>query len=66
MHGCPRCYSAPGTPKTFWKANLAKDKERDSTVNRQLRKAGWKVIRIWECRLKNPAAFLRRIARHTV
>lgn len=65
-HGCPRCYSAPGTSKAFWKAKLAENKARDSAVNRQLRKAGWKVVRVWECRLKNPNAFLRRVARLTV
>lgn len=64
-HGCPRCYSAPGTSKAFWKAKLAKNKARDSIVNRQLRKAGWKVIRIWECKLKNPGAFLKEVATRT-
>lgn len=65
-HGCPRCYSAPGTSKAFWKAKLAKNKMRDLAVNRQLRKAGWKVIRIWECKLKNPDVFLKRVAKHTL
>jgi DNA mismatch endonuclease (patch repair protein) len=64
-HGCPRCYSAPETSKAFWKVKLAKNKARDLTVNRQLRASGWKVVRVWECRLKNPAAFLARISRLT-
>lgn len=65
-HGCPRCYRAPGTSRAFWKTKLAKNKTRDAAVNHQLRKAGWRVIRIWECKLKNPDAFLRRVAKHAL
>lgn len=65
-HGCPRCYSAPQSSKAFWKAKLARNKDRDLTVNRQLRGDGWKVLRIWECQLKNPIAFLRRVAKFIV
>lgn len=64
-HGCPRCYSTPTTSKAFWKAKLAKNKVRDLAVNRQLRKDGWNIIRIWECKLKNPDAFLRSVAKLT-
>ena len=37
---------------------------RDRLVNRQLRKAGWKVVRIWEHELaKSPARCAERIRR---
>lgn len=65
-HGCPRCYSAPQSSKAFWDAKLSKNQARDLAVNRQLRSKGWKVIRVWECRLKNPASFLRRLTKVSV
>lgn len=62
-HGCPNCYSAPASSQAFWKAKLSKNKTRDTTVTEQLRSDGWKVLRVWECQLKKPAAFIRRIAK---
>jgi DNA mismatch endonuclease Vsr len=53
------------TPKTnseYWSAKIARNKERDKRNTRQLRKKGFKVIRIWECALrKNPLGSLKRI-----
>lgn len=63
-HGCPRCYSAPATRKAFWKAKLEGNRRRDRRVSRQLRAAGWSVLRIWECSLrKRPEATIRRVIR---
>ena len=64
-HGCPHCYSVPQSSKAFWRAKLSKNKARDLIVNSQLRSEGWKVIRVWECQLKKPAIFLRRITKHS-
>lgn len=53
-HGCPKPKHAP-LPKNraeWWAAKLDRNKERDRLVTRTLRKAGWKVVRIWECDLK--------------
>ncbi|MBI4474652.1 MAG: hypothetical protein HY646_18420 [Acidobacteria bacterium] len=36
------------TGKLFWRQKLAANIARDRLVNRQLRKAGWAVVRIWE------------------
>jgi DNA mismatch endonuclease (patch repair protein) len=52
-HGCPRPKHAP-LPKNraeWWAAKLLRNKERDRTVTRALRAAGWKVVRVWECAL---------------
>lgn len=37
----------------FWITKITKNRERDLKVTRQLRKEGWKVIRIWEHQLTN-------------
>jgi DNA mismatch endonuclease (patch repair protein) len=60
-HGCPSCYTAPSSSRSFWETKLSKNKARDVVVTGQLRCGGWKVLRVWECQLKKPAAFLRRI-----
>ncbi len=51
-HGCGRHFSMPTTNAVFWKAKIARNKNRDRTVSRRLREEGWIVIRIWEHQLK--------------
>jgi len=53
-HGCPRCYRRPKSNQRFWDAKVIQNRNRDRNVNRELRKLGWKVIRIWEHDLKKP------------
>ena len=53
-HGCPKPKHSP-LPKTrpeWWATKLGRNKDRDRLVTRTLRKAGWRVIRVWECDLK--------------
>lgn len=61
-HGCPRCYRAPASNQMFWEEKLARNRARDKKVTRELRQAGWRVIRIWEHSLNKPAGVVRRIA----
>ena len=63
-HGCPKCYTRPKTNRKFWDKKRADNMARDKRVNRQLRRQGWKVIRIWQHSLrKAPDACLNRIRR---
>jgi DNA mismatch endonuclease, patch repair protein len=56
VHGCfwhrhPNC-ARTTTPKTralFWAQKFADNITRDLRVQRRLRRAGWKVLVIWEC-----------------
>lgn len=50
-HGCPRCYRAPATNKSFWRQKLKSNKARDRRVAKELRRMGWRVMRVWECRI---------------
>ena len=47
-HGCPRCYRRPRSNKIYWVEKVARNKSRDRRVTRELRKLGWRVVRIWE------------------
>lgn len=63
-HGCPRHATQPKNNRAFWQRKLAGNKRRDARVTRALRRAGWSVIRIWECDLaKRPQVCVRRIQR---
>jgi DNA mismatch endonuclease, patch repair protein len=47
-----------------WKAKIARNKMRDLIVKRELKRRGWKIIRIWECTLrKKPNHCVKRIIR---
>jgi len=62
-HRCPKCYREPKTNADFWKNKIQTNVKRDRWVTKELRKAGWNVSRIWECRLKEPAPVISRIIR---
>lgn len=49
--GC-RFYTVPKSNVDFWKTKVARNKERDLKVQRQLAEMGWHCITIWECELK--------------
>jgi DNA mismatch endonuclease (patch repair protein) len=63
-HRCPKHCKIPAGNRAFWKRKFAANKARDRQVNRELRKLGWRVMRIWEHDLsKREDACVRRIAR---
>jgi DNA mismatch endonuclease (patch repair protein) len=39
----------------FWKEKIERNKKRDKSVNRLLKKDGWIVFRIWECKIGTKA-----------
>lgn len=51
-HGCSRCRSIPNTNREFWSKKISRNVLRDKKVRRQLKAAGWNVMRIWEHQLK--------------
>ena len=67
IHGCfwhgHTCkYAAlPTSNETFWFDKIAKNKERDATKNSLLREAGWHVVVVWQCELKNTEIRKRRL-----
>lgn len=51
-HGCPAHGTVPKTRKDYWVPKLRRNRERDGLVNSTLREQGWKVVRVWECEVK--------------
>ncbi|MGA2437893.1 MAG: very short patch repair endonuclease [Acidobacteriaceae bacterium] len=63
-HSCKDCRK-PRTNCWYWEPKLAGNKRRDARSSRQLRQLGWRVLTIWECRLKkisddNLSAYVER------
>ena len=56
-HGCPKHSTQPKTNREFWMRKLTNNKRRDKLVNGELRKLGWRVVRIWEHSLKTRDKF---------
>ena len=60
VHGCfwhrhPRCKFAY-TPKSnlqFWLDKFASNVRRDKSARVQLKKAGWRVLIVWECEVND-------------
>jgi DNA mismatch endonuclease (patch repair protein) len=53
-HGC-RYSKVPATRTSFWNAKLHGNKARDDAAVRELHRAAWHVVTIWECALRGPA-----------
>jgi len=61
-HACPSCYKEPKTNVEFWRKKILANRKRDLKVNRLLKKKGWKVKRIRECRFrKQPERYILQI-----
>jgi DNA mismatch endonuclease (patch repair protein) len=45
----------PATNTKFWASKIATNRARDQRNHRALRRAGWQVLRIWECQLAKAA-----------
>jgi DNA mismatch endonuclease (patch repair protein) len=51
-HGC-RWGRLPKSRKGYWVPKIAGNRTRDRRVIRQLRKAGWNSLVVWECDLRS-------------
>lgn len=63
-HGCPVHYVAPRTAIGFWRKKIEGNRARDRRNTRELRRRGWRVVRLWEHDFKKGGrseAALRRI-----
>lgn len=53
-HGCPRHFKMPKTNKRFWREKIARNRERDKRVIKEIcRTKKYKCKRIWECQLSS-------------
>jgi DNA mismatch endonuclease (patch repair protein) len=62
-HGCPRHLRMPASNVVYWNAKIARNMARDRRVNADLRRAGWRVVRLWEHALAEPNRVAARLLR---
>jgi len=65
-HGHKGCkyFVLPKTRTAWWLRKIEGNKMRDKKVYVELKKSGWKVIKVWECEIRknrlNLASFLKK------
>lgn len=61
-HGHPNCKRAklPDSNRDFWEKKISSNKRRDRRNAIKLRKKGWHILTIWQCRLRKPEKVLMR------
>ena len=69
VHGCfwhaHPCFMAhqPKTNEAYWSPKLKRNQERDARHLEELETAGWDVLTIWECELKNMDSVEQKLTR---
>ena len=62
LHSGCREGTIPKTRTDYWKDKLLGNRQRDKKHMRELRKLGWRVLRLWECEVeKNPDKIMKII-----
>jgi DNA mismatch endonuclease (patch repair protein) len=60
-HGCRRG-GLPTTNSEFWQQKISNNRERDRRVQKELRKEGWRVLIVWQCKTKDEAKLLKTLS----
>jgi DNA mismatch endonuclease (patch repair protein) len=62
-HGHDGCSKGrlPKSRRDYWVPKIARNKERDAAAVERLKAAGWRVLTVWQCETRNPAALARRL-----
>jgi DNA mismatch endonuclease (patch repair protein) len=55
-HKCPAGLNRPKSNTEYWNRKLERNRLRDITARRKLRRMGWKAIIVWECELRKKSA----------
>ena len=63
MHKCKYGKVVPATNADFWLSKRLSNVQRDRRTTSLLKKAGWKVLILWECETKNLASLTKKIER---
>ncbi|WP_115788579.1 very short patch repair endonuclease [Arthrobacter silvisoli] len=56
FHDCPAGLHAPAANAEFWEAKRRRTRERDTLQRERLAAAGWEVLTVWECGMKDRSA----------
>jgi DNA mismatch endonuclease (patch repair protein) len=62
MHDCKYGRVTPATNAEFWQQKRKGNVSRDARRVRELRMAGWRVLKMWECWTREPEKLNKRLA----
>lgn len=54
-HDCPRGARTPKDNAEYWRRKIDRNRARDAQAAADLAAAGWRVLTVWECEIKDPA-----------
>lgn len=63
MHACKYGRVVPATNAKFWRTKRLSNVERDGRNLTALKRAGWRVLTVWECQTKDPAMLAKRLVK---
>lgn len=52
-HDCRRGAREPKTNVEYWRAKIARNRERDAEAGANLDRLGWRCLAVWECELRD-------------
>lgn len=58
-HDCKRGARTPKTNAAYWRAKIARNRDRDAAALSALKRASWRALVVWECETRD-AEKLRR------
>jgi DNA mismatch endonuclease (patch repair protein) len=61
-HKCPKG-QFPKSRLDFWVPKIEKNRKRDAESVKSLRKAGWRVLTVWQCETKKPGRLKQKLAK---
>ncbi|MBV9083535.1 MAG: DNA mismatch endonuclease Vsr [Acidobacteriaceae bacterium] len=60
-HNCTRGARVPKSNIEYWTRKIARNRERHNSACERLHHAGWDVLTVWECELRNREAVAERV-----
>jgi DNA mismatch endonuclease (patch repair protein) len=63
-HDCARGARVPKANRAYWEGKVGRNRERDGQHRAALEAAGWRVLTLWECELKDEAAVEQRVRQY--
>ena len=60
-HGCKRGNRPPTRNAAYWRDKISRNRARDARHAMALERAGWSVLAVWECELRNKEALHQRL-----
>lgn len=65
-HSCARGDRRPKTNAGYWAAKIERNRMRDRLVRSALKRAGWRVLVVWECELRSERRLVERLTRFLI